>query len=103
MTREPTVPTSRNESACTIPSSSLTPALSRLPTSRATGPGDLGEVGLHDAERRVGEPVGELAVVGQQQQALGVGVEASDVEEPGVAVGHEVGQRAAGPRGRSSC
>src|SRR6185437_12434569 len=42
----------------------------------------LGEVGLLHLERRVHEAVAELAVVHEQQQALGVGVEASDVEEP---------------------
>jgi hypothetical protein len=37
--------------------------------------------------------LGELTVVGQQQQPLGVGVETSDVEEPGVAICDEVGER----------
>ena len=40
-------------------------------------------------KRRVGEPVGEVAVVGEQQQALGVGVEAPDREHPGLGR-HEV-------------
>src|SRR5690349_16315183 len=42
----------------------------------------LGEVGLLHLERRVHEAVAELAVVHEQQQALGVGVEAPDVEQP---------------------
>ena len=33
-------------------------------------------------KRRMGQPVGEVAVVGEQQQALGVGVEAADREHP---------------------
>ena len=45
-------------------------------------PGHLGQVLLLDAEARVGEPVGQLAVVGQQQQALRVGVEPADGEHP---------------------
>ena len=77
--RESTI---RNESTATGPSSSSTPSRSRRPRSRGDGPGDLGEVGLGDAVPRVLQPVGEVAVVGQQQQALGVGVEAADVEEP---------------------
>src|SRR5665648_69518 len=36
------------------------------------------------------EPLGETAVVGQQQQSLGVGVQAPDVEEPLLAVADEV-------------
>ena len=45
---------------------------------------DLGQVLLLDAEDGMGEPVGELAVVGEQQQPLGVGVEAADREDPGL-------------------
>ena len=72
----------RNRSTRTMPSSSSTPSRSRLPRSRGMVPAHLGEVGLGDAVRGVGEPLGEVAVVGEQQQALGVGVEAADVEEP---------------------
>ena len=43
---------------------------------------DLGDVGLVHLVRRVRHPVGEVAVVGQQDQAVGVGVEPADVEEP---------------------
>jgi hypothetical protein len=42
---------------------------------------DRGDVRLEDAVCRVLQPVREVAVVRQQEQALGVGVEASDVEE----------------------
>ena len=53
--------------------------------AHAAGPGDhLGEVLLVDAVARVGDAVGELAVVREHQQALGVGVEAADREDPRV-------------------
>ena len=38
----------------------------------------MGEVFLLDAERRMGEPVGELAVVGEDEQTLSHQVEAAD-------------------------
>ena len=44
--------------------------------------GNLRHIGLRNLEAGVGEAVCELAVIGQQNQALGVGVKASDVEEP---------------------
>jgi len=47
--------------------------------------GDLGAVGLGDAEARMTEALGQLAVVRQQEQAGGVGVEASDGKD---AFGH---------------
>ena len=40
-----------------------------------------GQVGLGHLVRRVHQPVRELAVVGEQQQPLGVGVETTDVEQ----------------------
>src|SRR4051812_2867068 len=43
---------------------------------------DLDEVGLVDLEARVRQLVAEVAVVGEDDQALGVGVEPADVEEP---------------------
>ena len=49
----------------------------------------LDEVLLVHAEARVGEPVGEVAVVGEEQQALGVGVEPAHGEHPRLG-GHEV-------------
>ena len=54
------------------------------------GAGDLGEVGLGYLVGRVGQPVGELAVVGDQQQALGVLVQPAHVDE-------------AAARGRRAC
>ena len=46
---------------------------------------DARAVGLRDLEARVREPVGEVAVVGQQDQAGRVGVEAPDRVQPPVA------------------
>lgn len=51
---------------------------------------DLREVGLQHAVARVLEPVRQFAVVGEDEQALGVGVQPADVEEPLLAVGDEV-------------
>ena len=45
-------------------------------------PLDLGDVGLGQLVRRVRDLLREVAVVGEQDQPLGVGVEPSDVEEP---------------------
>src|SRR5690606_10694904 len=45
---------------------------------------DLRHVLLLDAEARVGEPVREGPVVGEQQEALGVAVEAADRVHPGL-------------------
>ncbi len=68
------------------PSSSCTPSRSvRIAAGLTLLPArdlDLGEVLLLDARRRMGDAVGQLAVVGEQQQALGVGVEAPDWEHP---------------------
>ncbi|SIJ35147.1 Uncharacterised protein [Mycobacteroides abscessus subsp. abscessus] len=54
------------------------------PGARILGdlPLDLREVGLGDLVAGMGEAVGQLPVVGEQDEALGVGVEASDVEDP---------------------
>ena len=43
----------------------------------------------------MGEPVGQLAVVGEQDETLGLGVQTAHVEEPLGAVEHEVRQRGA--------
>ena len=51
---------------------------------------DLGQVLLLDPERRMGEPMREVAVVREEQQPLGVGVEPTDREHPRLG-GHEVG------------
>ena len=50
---------------------------------------DLHEVLLVHTEARVGEAVGEVAVVGEQQQPLRVGIEATDGEHPRLG-GHQV-------------
>jgi hypothetical protein len=50
---------------------------------------DLGLVGLADLVPRVCEPVRELAVVGEQERARGVGVEAADRHDSGLG-GHEL-------------
>ena len=71
-----------------------------------TSPVDLGDVGLGHLVRRVRQPLGEVAVVGQDQQAVGVGVEPADVEEPlgraatGTATSRSAG--CAGPPGPTS-
>ena len=49
----------------------------------------LGQVLLLDPERRVGQAVGQIAIVGEEQQTLGVEVEATDGEHPGLG-GHQV-------------
>ena len=41
-----------------------------------------GEVRLRNLERRVHQAVSQVAVVGEEKQAFGVGVETADVEEP---------------------
>ena len=97
----PGVCTTRNESTVTGPSSSSTP-VAQPPADVARRPGrHLGEVGLGDPVRRVHQPVGELAVVGEQQQALAVGVEPPDVEQPLVGAGSAMSRRRSG-RPRSS-
>ena len=53
---------------------------------------DLGDVRLVHLVRRVRHPVREVAVVGEQDQPGGVGVEPADVEEPLRTVGDVVGQ-----------
>ena len=59
--------------------------------------GHLDEVGLLDAEARVHQPIGQVAVVGQQQQPLAVLVEPADGVDALADVRHQVdGQRPAG-------
>src|SRR5438105_100960 len=43
---------------------------------------DLGQILLVDAEGGVGQSLGQVAVVGQEQQTLGFGIEAADREDP---------------------
>ena len=66
------------------------PSRSRRPEVARHRAGDLGEVGLEHAVAGVLEAVREVAVVGEDEQALGVGVEPADVEEPLLAVADEV-------------
>ena len=54
----------------------------RLLGHRDAAAADVGDVDLRDLVARVREAVGEVAVVGQQDQAGGVGVEAADRVEP---------------------
>ena len=92
----PRVSTTLKESTLTGPSSSSTPASSRLPRLRGIGPATSAEVGLQHLVRRVHELVGEVAVVGEQQQPLAVGVEPPDVVDPLLhPVAEEVGERGA--------
>ena len=97
--------TSLNASTVASPSSSSTPSRSRLPTSRGDVAVHLRQIGLGHLERRVHEPVGQLAVVRQQQQALGLGVEPAHVEQPARPVDqlgplHDRGRRRRGGPGR---
>src|SRR3954468_17972256 len=55
--------------------------------------GPLGEVGLRHGVRRVLQPVRQLSVVGEQDQALGLGVQPPDVEQPLRPLADEVAQR----------
>ena len=55
---------------------------------------DARAVGLGHLEARVREPVGELAVVGQQDQAAAVGVEAADRVQPRAGAGRVDDRRA---------
>ena len=76
------------------PSSSSTPSRSRRSSARVGSPSTWARYSLSTPKRRVGQAVGQLAVVGQQQQALGVEVEAADREHPGLG-GHQVDHRGA--------
>src|SRR5665647_2996079 len=53
---------------------------------------DLRQIGLLDLVRRVGQPVRELAVVGEDDEALGVRVEPPHVEESFLTLLDEVGE-----------
>ena len=59
--------------------------------------GDLHEIGLSDAETRMHEPIGQIAVVGEQQQSFAVLVEPAHGVDPLGDLGHQVdGARPAG-------
>ena len=61
---------------------------------------DLGLVDLLDLVARMGEPVRQLAVVGEQERAGRVGVEPADGDDPRRVV-DELDDGAAGPAGRA--
>ena len=89
----------RTRAGAVRPSSSSTPSRSaRSARSRTGGRATCRAVGLRDLEARVREAVGELAVVGEQDQAGGVGVEAADRVEPRRASVDEVDDGAAAVR-----
>ena len=52
--------------------------------------GHLDQIGLLDAEARMHEPIGQVAVVGQQQQALAVLVEPADGVDALADVRHQI-------------
>ena len=87
--------TIRVRDTVTGPSSRVTPSGSRRERGLGDLAGHLGDVGLVHLVRRVRQPLREVAVVGQDDQPGGVGVEPADVEEPLGPVGDHVGQRAA--------
>ena len=72
---------SRALSAAIGPSSSSMPRVSVCDRLRGDASLDLRDVDLRDAERRVREHVRELAVVGEHEQAAGLGIQSADVVE----------------------
>ena len=90
-------PTRCTSSARAGPSSSVTPSSSASSCASSTGAGAGHAVRLVDAVARVGDPVRELAVAGEQEQAAAVGVEPADGHQPGD-VGHQVAHGAAALR-----
>ena len=78
------------------PSSSSTPLRSRSSAAASTGPAaELRAIGLGHLEAGVRQPVGELAVVGHQDQPAAVGVEPADRIEPQPARGQQLEDRRA--------
>ncbi len=99
------VSTTAKSSTRAGPSSSSTPARSLRAQPARHRAGDRRQIGLGHLVRRMHQPVRQLAVVGQQQQPLGVGVEASDVKQllvPAHPVLDQVTDAAAGPGRRTS-
>ncbi len=78
----PWLPLTVNSSGLTGPSSSVTPASKSRAKARLHHPLDLRDIGLLQFERRVGQSMRELTVVGQHDQPVGVGVEPTDVKQP---------------------
>ena len=68
----------RTRAGAVGPSSSSTPSRKRAQRLALGISFDLGEVRLLDAVSRMREQLGEVTVVGEEQQALGVVVEAAD-------------------------
>ena len=83
------------------PSSSSTPSRSRRGRRRRRRPAQPRPVGRRHLVARVGEPVGELAVVGEQDQPGRVGVEPADRIEPPLRVDQLDDRRAARPGSRA--
>src|SRR5262245_29623157 len=67
---------------------------SKIPPDRTAY---FGEVGPHHPVPRMSQPVGELTIIGQQDQALGLIVEPADVEQALAVVGHQVSDRPPAP------
>ncbi len=76
----------RTSAGAVGPSSSSTPSARRRRSSSPGGRRSLHPVGLRHFVARVGEAVGQLAVVGEQQQAGRVGVEPADRVEARLAL-----------------
>ena len=93
VTRKALGGTTKTRAGAVIPSSSLDASAEAADGRRGRLARHLDQVLLLDAEGRVGEPVGEVAVVGEEQETLGVGVEAADGEHARL-VGHELDDRA---------
>jgi len=58
------------------------PVLQPAPGCQGDRGADLREIRLADLEGRVHEPMRQLTVVREQQKALGIRIEATDVEQP---------------------
>ncbi len=82
-------PSRRTWAGAVRPSSSSMPSRSARRARSLGRPSTRGPIGPRDLEARVGERVGEVAVVGEQDQAGAVGVQAPDGVQA-LAGGHEV-------------
>ena len=86
----PCVPTIRARLARTLPSESQMPSVSLSRISRLGGAGHERPVDLLDAVTRMRQPVGQLAVVGQDHQPGAVLVEPADGVDPLGDLGEQV-------------